>query len=378
MNRTALPIMVLSLLASVWMESGAAEPLVAQKRFNRVFAWISLDNENDAALAANIGITDATCNPAKINMLHKYGIRGYPVFSPCGPQRQVLTLKEKELDAWITGQDIPPPKRLDRNATAEQKEAYTNAMAEYRQKLVQRKLEAKHQHGGEPRPDAPRGDIHAQGVLPCFTSDTDYAASKQALDKLLEIKEIDGIAFDYIGYTNFRCCHCWNCEAKHKLWLLENKFQDSQAKKDEFFRKCLVDYYNELIDYIKSRRAELQVMVHIYPVFLPDPLYGNRTKADWCGQTVSWYFLWPEQKIRDYTKKLVSTAHNYFPEVTQVPFIGFSNNTAVFDKKDPARIEMELKAILESGADTFMICSGGDFIKNPDLCEVLKKFTRRN
>lgn len=85
-----------------------------------------------------------------------------------------------------------------------------------------------------------------------------------------------------------------------KKHLAENKLADTQKNKDLFYRDALVAYYNKMIDYVKSKHPDFKVVVHVYPTFLPEPLYGNRTKADFYGQTVAWYFPWDTDKITKY------------------------------------------------------------------------------
>ena len=116
--------------------------------------------------------------------------------------------------------------------------------------------------------------------------------------------------------------------------------------KNIFYRDILVKYYNELIDYVKSKRPDFKVMVHIYPYFQPDPLFANRTKSDYCGQTVAWYFAWPLDKVRHYTKVTVERAKDYYPDVEGIPFVGLNaRKDQALAHKTPEQLEKELQTI---------------------------------
>jgi hypothetical protein len=135
-----------------------------------------------------------------------------------------------------------------------------------------------------------------------------------------------------------------------------------------------------MVEYIKSLRPEFKIMAHLYPVFRPDPIYGNRLKVDYCGQTAAWYFFWPPEKIRAYSKRIVGEQNRYFPSVRGVPFVGYYDDGKhpEFPHKSAARVELELNAILDGGADSLMVCSVNDVLGNPEIAAVFKKYCSRD
>ena len=115
-------------------------------------------------------------------------------------------------------------------------------------------------------------------------------------------------------------------------------------------------------------------MVHIYPDFKNDPLYGNRTKADYCGQTVSWYFKFDQEKIRQYTRYVVNRAQDHHNFVQGVPFIGLNTKrTSSLGFKTPQEVEQELQTILAAGGRTLLVCSGSAILQ-AGYYEVFKKY----
>ena len=103
---------------------------------------------------------------------------------------------------------------------------------------------------------------------------------------------------------------------------------DSSENQTAFYRQKIVEYYDKVITYVKSKHPSFKFVVHIYPDFKNDPLYGNRIKADYCGQTVSWYFKFDQVKIRKYTQYVVKDAQDYHNFVQGVPFIGLNTRSS--------------------------------------------------
>ena len=115
-------------------------------------------------------------------------------------------------------------------------------------------------------------------------------------------------------------------------------------------------------------------MIHIYPEFRPDPLYGNRVKADFCGQTVAWYFEWPLEKIIRYTRFVLDHANDFHPGAAGIPFVGVNsdrNRSLAF--KSPEQLDRELALIVAAGGDTLMVCNGSAMLV-PGYFEVFRKY----
>jgi hypothetical protein len=268
-----------------------------------------------------------------------------------------MSPKEEKHFAYINGYDLKKMKRADKKA-----------------EIDRRRIEMRHRYGGEPVTSL---DTLNSARIACFNSDKNYELSKKAIDKICSrVKGVKGIFFDYLGYSNFKGCYCEDCLKAYRKYLAETKLSDNQINKNAFYRSKLVKYYNDMIDYVKSEHPDFKVVVHVYPTFLPEPLYGNRTKADFCGQTVAWYFPWDTKKIARYTKIVINDENKYLKNAKGVPFLGLNRNPGSLWLKKPATVEKELRTILAAGADTLMVCSGNDMIR-PGIYEVFKKYCGR-
>ncbi len=326
------------------------------QKFRRVFCWGTLTDEETAKKYSEIGVTDICVNDrSQLGLALKYGITPYcGVFSPHGKHGQVMSQKEEEHFAYINTHDLEGMTEAEKKKTRDQ-----------------RRIEMKHRYGGEPVATL---DTLNSIRIPCFVSDTNYERSKSAIDEICSrVQGVKGIFFDYLGYSNFKGCYCQDCLEAYEKYREQNKLGDSQKTRDVFYRDMLVQYYNDMIDYVKNKRPGFKVVIHVYPTFLPEPLYGNRTKADFCGQTVAWYFPWASEKIARYTRITIGDQNKYFQDVQGVPFVGLNRNPGSLWVKDAATLEQELQVILEAGGDMLMVCDGNDMIK-PEIYPVFKKF----
>ena len=155
--------------------------------------------------------------------------------------------------------------------------------------------------------------------------------------------------------------------------MKQKNLPDTQENKDIFYRDQLVDYYNRTVAYIKSKRPDFKIVAHYYPEFEPDPWYANRTRVDFIGQTVSWYFKWQDEDIARATKNILANAKVYHSDSEAIPFIGLNSNpNSSLGYKSPEDVERELKIIIDSGSNTLMVCSGSPVIQ-PGYFEVFKK-----
>ena len=330
---------------------------VAADRFKTVFSWGCVTDEETARAYAEIGVTDVFYKGADgLAAARKYGLRAYCGFGPRGNGPQVLTPEQQ--------------RRFDHLAAADLR-GRTPAGPELDRIVNERRAAAKCQYGGEPVTD---GDLCPEPI-PCFLGDTNCAASFAALAKTLaENPGADGIALDYIGYTNLRSCECDGCKARLAAWLKERWLEENEANRDRFFREGLVGYVNALVAEAKRIRPGIRVAIHLYPVFLPDPLYGRDLTADCVQETAAWYFPWPEEKIADYTRKIVSAER--LPGSVGVPFVGLNATPGMpLEVKSPERLEAELGLILANGGDRLAVCGGDDMLK-PGYREVFAKYTR--
>ncbi len=346
-------LMALVVVTTVCAQTAATKP---QAHFKCVFCWGRLTDEDTARMFSEIGVTDIqVSSKEQLALARKYGMTPYcGTFSPRGPHGQVMSPEEEKHFAYINGLDLKDMNPAERKA-----------------EIDKRRLEMKHRYGGEPV--AALDTLNSERI-PCFSSDVDHALSKKAIDAIcLRVDGVQGIFFDYIGYSNFKGCYCEQCLAAYKAHLAEQGLSDTEEHTNEFSRDRLVAYCNDMIDYVKSQHPGFKVVIHVYPTFLPDPLYGNRLKADFCGQTVAWYFPWDADKIAQYTRTTVMEQDKYFKGVRGVPFIGLNQTPGSLWVKDAATLESELGTILAAGGDTLMVCNGGDMIK-PGIYEVFRKY----
>lgn len=190
---------------------------------------------------------------------------------------------------------------------------------------------------------------------------------RKRLDALCKGKGIAGIAFDGVGFRNYHGCFCDICNAEFE----KAKKKNPKLTRDEFSLKQLVDFNNEMIDYVKQKRPKLKTLCHIWPVFNPMPLYGHLLNYDFCGETAAWYTAWDPWKIRKYTREIVK-----YP--AGVPFLGyFSKRMPLFPYRTPERVEYELRSILLGGGDRIMFYSMDDVFLNPEIKEVFRRLVRK-
>lgn len=328
-------------------------------RFHRVFCWGTPSSEEVARKYAEIGVTDIRVNSKKsFDLAVKYGMTPYcGVFTPAGPYTQVMSEEEKKYHACISGQDLPKNiARAERNKITDK-----------------RCVEKGFLFGGETEKGVMNVMAHR---IACFNSDENYSLSKKRLDRILDsaVPGVKGIYFDGISYMNQRGCFCAKCLADCKKFLAEKRLADTEENRDLFYREVLVKYYNDMIDYVKSKRPDFKVMAHLWPVFRPDPLFGNRTKTDYCGQTVAWYFPWPLDKVSRYTDFVLKHAKDYYANAEGIPFVGLNAAKGqALSHKTPEQLEKELQTILSAGGRTLMVCNGPDMIK-PGYFEVFRKY----
>ncbi len=227
-----------------------------------------------------------------------------------------------------------------------------------------------YQFGGEP---VMTNEVLTTRII-CFSNEEARELLESQIDAIAAVPGLEGLAFDGFGYQNYQCCHCDRCQAM----LAEYAQAHPDLPEDEAnvvcFRDALVGYINSLADYARSRRPDIRTAIHIWPVFAPDPLYGNRLDVDYCGQTAAWYMPWPEEKIAEYSRIISDGARDYFPRQQGVGMIGYYDRPGQFPVKDAARVDMELRTMIDNGVRHIQVCSAVDVVRNPEIAEV---FTSR-
>lgn len=227
-----------------------------------------------------------------------------------------------------------------------------------------------YQFGGEP--------VLAHEVLIypiiCLSSPEAQKLFEPVIDGLATVPGLAGVSFDGFGYQNYHRCYCDRCTGLLAAYQQAHPDLPPAEAANTFFRDLLVDYINTLADYVRSRRPDFKTSIHLWPVFAPQPLYGNRLKVDECGQTAAWYTLWPVEKIADYSRRIVGEAKKYHPRQEGVGMIGYYDRPGQFPVKDAARIDLEIKTMLANGCRHLQVCSTLDVVKNQAIAEVFRKY----
>lgn len=229
-----------------------------------------------------------------------------------------------------------------------------------------------YQFGGEPRLTH---EVLGHRII-CFSSQEARDLLKPLIDQIAAVPGLAGLAFDGFGYQNYRRCHCERCQALLAEYRAEHPALPPAEAEVAFFRDALVAYINHLADYARARRADLQTAIHIWPVFAPEPLYGNRLDVDFCGQTAAWYTLWPEDKIAQYSRIITAEARQYHPRQQGVGMIGYYDLPGEFPVKDAAQVDMELRTMIANGCRHVQVCSALHVLRNREIAAVFAKHFR--
>jgi hypothetical protein len=232
-----------------------------------------------------------------------------------------------------------------------------------------------YQYGGEPV----QGIEVLEAPLLCFHNPEVRSFFEEQIRDLLRIPGLRGIAMDYFGYQNYRCCRCSTSMKAFEAWHQRHADLPSDKALDQFSLESLADFVNVLARHARSVRADAKVTCHVYPVFLPEPLYGNRLDVDFCGQTAAWYFepFWSIEKIRAYTQVICGEEKKYFARPKGVAMIGVYTRPALFPVKSPERLTRELHAILDGKGERVQVCSLNDVLHDPATREVFRRLFRR-
>jgi hypothetical protein len=168
--------------------------------------------------------------------------------------------------------------------------------------------------------------------------------------------------------------------AAFEAWHQQHPALARDKALERFSLETLVEFNNTLARYARSIRPGAKVQCHVYPVFLPELLYGNRLDVDYCGQTAAWYFepLWTIQKVRDYARVIFGQEKKHFERAEGVALVGVYNRSELYPVKGPERLAQELQGILDGGGDRVQVCSLNDVLKDPPTREVFKRFFKKN
>lgn len=217
-----------------------------------------------------------------------------------------------------------------------------------------------YQWGGEP---VGKKEVH-EAILLCFHRPEVLEKNKNIIKNILDnVPEITGLAIDGLGYQNYHCCYCDYSMKLFEEYRGKHKDLSKEEALSRFSLDSLVDFNNQLVKYARSIKPDIKTTCHIYPVFLPEPLYGYRLDVDYCGETVAWFFkpFWTKQKIGDYTKQIVKNQGKCFINQKAVAMLGLFSEARCRKNgynclKSAEQIGDEMTAIKKAGCDKIMFC----------------------
>jgi len=231
---------------------------------------------------------------------------------------------------------------------------------------------SRYQYGGEPV--QPR-EVLIEEML-CFHHAGVADFFREQIKALASVEGLRGIAFDDFGYRNYHCCYCPRSTQLFEQYRRRHPEMAADKALDAFSLESLVSFNNSLAAYARQINPKLKILTHVYPVFLPEPLYGNRLDVDECGQTAAWFFepFWDYKKIRRYSRVIFGEENAFFPRSKGVALIGIYAQPDKYSMKSPERVEEELQAILDGGGDRVQVCSMNDVLRHEPYRAVFKKF----
>ncbi|MFA5864073.1 MAG: hypothetical protein WC975_05230 [Phycisphaerae bacterium] len=354
-------IFVYSFLIYVMLFSGLND-LLAKGKFIELVGWGGGVPQEIVPAAADTGFTDIAVwqhDPAYLKSLVKEGKKyGLGIYS---------SIFLNDTAAWKAKYPNLPPPLQEMNAQENQALTRINKDTS--------KGKSNYQYGGEP---VQKIEVLTTELL-CFHDPKVVQFFKDQIKSVLSVPGIKGIAFDFFGYRNYHCCYC-----KHSLELFK-QFQQKHPGMapdktlDAFSLETLVAFNNELAEYTRAVKPAAKVTTHVYPVFLPDPLYGNRLDVDICGQTAAWFFepFWSYDKIKNYTRIIFGKEKRYYPRSEGSALIGIYDRPRTHAPKSPERVEKELQAILDGGGDRVQVCSMNDVLGNKQYKAIFRKYFKQ-
>ncbi len=349
------PVMVVVLLAAPALTAAADDTLT-------LVGWgiDAKDLDGFMAKAADVGFdalitgsTDPAFLAEAVEAGAKHNIAVFAHISPMGHVRR----------AW---KERYPDEPLPLQVLSADEQAALNFISAGRNVYI-----IPYQWGGEP--------IMTNEVLTSPTVCLSSPEAKELLEEMIDrIASVPGcgLGFDGFGYQNYHRCYCERCRGLFAEYMAAHPDQTEEEASAVFFRDMLVDYINSLADYARSKRPDIKTTIHLWPVFAPEPLYGNRLDVDYCGQTAAWYTLWPQDKIAAYSRVISEDAKRYYERQTGVGMIGYYDRPGEFPIKDAAQVEMELSTMIDNGCRRIQVCSSIHVINKPEIADVFRRFFR--
>jgi hypothetical protein len=230
------------------------------------------------------------------------------------------------------------------------------------------------QFGGEALPG--HHDVMVQSLL-CFHHPETAALLRAKIRKILiNCPELTGIALDYFGYQNHHCCLCDASKAAFATWRKKHPEVPAKDALDQFSLESLIAFINETADTVRELKPGAKTVIHVYPVFQPQPLYGSRLKVDYCCETVAWFFkpYWPDDKIVRYTRVVTNREGRAWPQSRGIPFIGLFVGRKAYANKSPERLAHELTLVFHNcPSRSLSIYKFDEFLKSTPHRQALER-----
>jgi len=222
-------------------------------------------------------------------------------------------------------------------------------------------------YGGEP---VRAGEVFSS-KQPCYNRPEVRDYFRQMVVKNAQ-QPVDGLAFDAVGFQNYRRCHCPLCEAKLAAYRKSHPCVPEERAAATVSEETLVSFINEMAAAARQKRPDISLTIHIYPWFAPDPYYGHKTDVDFVGQTVSWFFRphWPLEKVQRLTTQLMRDQHRVYPAHSAAPFLGFDARKHR-DYRSAKRLHQELQIIQQSGAQALQVAELGYLLHKPLIAQAV-------
>lgn len=229
-----------------------------------------------------------------------------------------------------------------------------------------------YQWGGEPV----TGTEVLLTPLLCFHDARVTEMFEKQFAEMLAFPGIKGVAFDYVGYRNYRDCLCPTSQSALKDFRAQHPELAAEVAGSRFALETLIDVNNRLSACVRKSKPDAKVSTHVYPVYLPEPLYGNRLDLDVCAQTAAWFFepFWSVEKIREYSRVIVEQANRYHARPHGAALIGCGKRPV----KTKERLTAELQAILDGGCTRVHVCSLNAVLNDPDAAAAFRGFFGRS
>ena len=336
------------------------------RKFKRVWTFANARDEDFVQKMAALNVQNVGAGtPEKVALAKKYGLLPYiGAGAASGTHSQVMTTAETNALHVLNG-DPPPPSLSKDERTAWKKE--------HDEKRRQRLITCRYAFGGEPEPGREKDDVLQYGQ-PCFVGPVGRSNSvTRVLASLDKNPGTEMVLFDYVGYQNYRRCHHPECENLYREHLAKNGLKDTPENAKEFFLGELVAVNNAMHDAIKARNPRIVTGTHLYPVFLPEPLYGYRLKFDVIFETCAWYLKWPDEKIKAYAADCLTRHPADYPRSRRIPFIAVTRGNWC-ENKTPADVERELNDLLDAGVDEICAFEMTAIVDDPELYAVFLKY----